>query len=184
MFVLFFKALIVMSRIITHISKTPDKTIHLDLGFTLDSFLPLYSRFVKHERGSPMFVVLLHKMLRKCLVITRFLKRLQQFVASLPSYPTGQPISEVYWRSLVFDNEGTAPAQWGRDIEWMCEVGGLLEKGADPFDAVPEISTLLEIDEEVFYLRFGMRATLWSCRIGALVAFAGVIKSIRARSLP
>jgi hypothetical protein len=84
----------------------------------------------------------------------------------------------------VFDNEGTAPAQWGRDIEWMCKVGGLLEKGADPFDAVPEISTLLEIDEEVFYLRLGMRAALWSCGIGALMALAGVIKSIRARSLP
>jgi hypothetical protein len=29
-----------------------------------------------------------------------------------------------------------------------------------------------------------MRASLWSCGIGALVALAGVIKSIRARSLP
>ena len=173
-----------MSRIITHIGKTTDKTIHLDLDFTLDSFLPLYSQIVKHETGSPMFMAALHKMLRKCLVGTRFLKRLQQFVASLPSYPTGQPISEVYWRSLVLDNESTAPAQWGRDIEWLCEVGDLLEKGTDPFDAVPELSTLLGIDEEVFYLRLGMRATSWSCGIGVLVAFAGIIKSIRARSLP
>lgn len=174
-------ALVVDCQTITYISKM--NLIRQDLRFTLDFFLPLYSQ-LKKARGSPMAVAILHKLLRKLQMEPRFFNHLQQFVTSLPSYPTGQQMSEVYWRSLVFDDEGTAPAQWGRDIEWMCKVGGLLEKGVDPFDAVPEISTLLEIDEEVFYLLLGIRATMWSCGVGALVALAGVLKSIRARSLP
>jgi hypothetical protein len=49
-------------------------------------------------------------------LLEQYMQRLE-LVESLGTYPTGQKLSEVYWRSLIQDNDGTIPSSYGRYLE-------------------------------------------------------------------